>query len=86
MLRSLVGEVAIFIHKGVNHTNGKTQGTYILPANRQVPKPQKNGHWERVKLIFPLEMVDFRAANQAYGISGKDCTRSKWSVVMTDIC
>ena len=85
MLRSLVGEVPIFIHFGVNHSDGKTQGTYTLPANRQIPKPQKNGHWERVKPILPLGKVDFRVANQAYGVSGKDCTRSKWSVVMMDI-
>lgn len=85
MLRSLVDEKAIFIHNGVNLADRETQGTNVLPANRQIPKPQKNGHWERVKPIFSLERVDFRAANQAYGISGKDCTRSKRSVVTIDI-
>ncbi|MEH2182437.1 hypothetical protein [Nostoc sp.] len=85
MLRSLVDRKPVSIHNGVNLTNRETQGTKILPANRQIPKPQKNGHWERVKPIFSLEKVDYRAANQAHGISGKDCTRSKRSVVMTDI-
>jgi hypothetical protein len=85
MLRSLVDGVPTSIHKEINFSYELIQGTNILPANRQIPKPQENGYWERVKPIFSLGKVDFRAANQAHEISGKDCTRSKWFVVMTDI-